>query len=256
MNETFKKRLNRGDLLIGTIITIASPEIGEIYSGAGFDWLFIDLEHSALSVKDAQVILQSTSLGTPCLIRVPSLDDIWIKKALDIGASGIIIPQVKTAEDAQKAVQLCKYPPEGFRSVGIGRAQGYGENFQEYVINANDNIAVIIQIEHKDAVKNMGDIIKVAGIDSVFIGPYDLSASMNKIGRIADADIQNAIAQVKEIAERANIPLGIFGATVDAVRPYIMNGYTLVAIGIDTMLISNAAKGMIEKIKHIGGNIG
>lgn len=249
MKESFRKKLHRGDPLIGTLITIPSTEISEIYAHAGFDWLFIDLEHSALSVKDAQMILQSASPQVECLIRVPSNDETWIKKALDIGASGIIIPQVKTAAEAKKAIQFCKYPPEGIRGVGIARAQGYGEKFQEYVVNANDDIAVIIQIEHIDAAKNIEEIIQIAGIDCLFIGPYDLSASMGKMGLTADLDVQDAIKHVKVHAETAKIPLGIFGVTADAVQPYIENGYTLIAVGIDTMLISKVAKGIVGKLK-------
>ncbi len=182
MNKSFKNNLTAGDLLISTIVTLPSPEIIEILCGSEFDWLFIDLEHSALSIRDAQVILQAASIQTPCLIRVPNLDEIWIKKVLDIGPAGIIIPQVQTAEQAKLAVQLCKYPPEGVRSVGIARAQGYGPKFQEYVSTANKNTAVVIQIEHKDAVNNIDDIVKVPGIDCLFVGPYDLSASMEKPG--------------------------------------------------------------------------
>jgi len=254
MKESFRRKLNRGDLLIGTIITIPSPEIGEIYSFSGLDWLFIDLEHSVLSIKDAQMILQSTSSQTPCLVRVPSIDKAWIKKALDIGPSGIVIPQAKTAEEVKKAVQLCKYPPEGLRSVGIARAQGYGEKFQEYVSSANDDVAVIIQIEHIDAVNDIEDIIKVKGIDCLFIGPYDLSTSMNKVGLTTDPDVQNAIMQVKKSAEKAKIPLGIFGGTVEAVMPYVQRGYTLIAVGIDTMLICKAAKDIAENLKNFKTN--
>jgi 2-dehydro-3-deoxyglucarate aldolase/4-hydroxy-2-oxoheptanedioate aldolase len=179
---------------------------------------------------------------------VPSGDEVWIKKALDIGPAGIIIPQVQTAEDVKKVVQLCKYPPEGIRGVGIARAQGYGEKFQEYVSSANENTAVIIQIEHKNAVKNIEGIIKVKGIDCLFIGPYDLSTSMDKAGQIADPEIQDAIRQVRETADREGISLGIFGVTADDVRPYILDGYTLIAVGVDTMLLSKAAKGIKENL--------
>lgn len=246
-----KKKLHRGDRLIGTIISIPSPEISEIYANSGFDWLFIDLEHSALSVRDAQLIIQSISMRTECVIRVPSNDEIWIKKALDIGASGIIIPQIKTAEEAKKAIRFCKYPPQGIRSVGIARAQGYGKKFQEYVDNANDDIAVIIQIEHIDAVRNIEEIIQVKGIDCLFLGPYDLSASMGKVGLTTDAEVQKAIKHVKKNAETANIPMGIFGPTADAVQSYVQTGYTLIAVGIDTMLIQKMAKEIVENWKNI-----
>ena len=105
------------------------------------------------------MILQAASPQTPCLVRVPYPDEVWISKALDIGSAGIIIPQIKTAEEARKAVQLSKYPPVGSRGVGVGRAHGYGETFQEYVASANNETAVIVQIEHIDAVNNIEDIL-------------------------------------------------------------------------------------------------
>jgi 2-keto-3-deoxy-L-rhamnonate aldolase RhmA len=246
MNKPIKKKLIGRELLFGTIITIPSTEIIEIFCQAGLDWLFVDLEHSALSIKDAQLLLQVAGPKIPCLIRVPSNDEVQVKKALDIGASGIIVPQVKTIEDAKHAVQLCKYPPDGVRSVGISRAQGYGDRFQEYIDSANKEIAVVIQIEHIDAVDNIENILTVSGIDCLFIGPYDLSASMNRTGLITDKDVQKAINHVKNCADKAKVPLGIFGATTEAVKPYIQSGYTLIAVGIDTMLISNAVNNIIK----------
>jgi len=249
-NLSFKRKLLIHNLLIGTIVTLSSPEITEIYSQAGFDWLFIDLEHSTLSIKDAQTILQTAGEETACVIRVPSIDEAWIKRTLDIGPDGIIIPQVKSVEEAKLALQLCKYPPEGLRSVGLARAHGYGEKFQEYVASANNEIAIILQIEHIDAVNNIEEIIKVPGIDALFIGPYDLSASMGKTGQVNDPDVQNAIAHVKKAAKEANMPLGIFGANADAVKAYIEDGYSLITVGIDTMLIAKTATNIVASLKQ------
>lgn len=252
MKMSFKRKLIRGDLLVGTIITLPSPEITEIFCLSGFDWLFVDLEHSALNIKDAQVILQAAS-EVPCVIRVASGEEVRIKKALDIGASGIIVPRIRTTEAAEMSVRLCKYPPEGIRSVGISRAQQYGQNFQEYITSANDKTAVVIQIEHIDAVNDIENILSISGIDALFIGPYDLSASMGKTGDITDPDVQNAILHVKNCAERAKIPLGIFGVTADALNPYIQSGYTLLAVSMDTMLVGNAAKNITDLLKSSGG---
>ena len=249
MNRTFKQKLVGGELLVGSVITLSSPEISEIFSDVGFDWLFIDLEHSALGFKEAQVLLQSALPQTTCLIRVPSLDEMWVKKALDIGSSGVIIPQIKTAEQVARVVQLCKYPPQGTRSVGIARAHGYGQKFQEYVSTANDQTAIVIQIEHIEAVKNIEAIVSVPGIDCLFIGPYDLSASMGKTGLTTDPEVQNAIEQVKQAAQQAQIPLGIFGTTASAVQPYIQDGYRLIAVGMDASLLGNAAKTIVNTLK-------
>jgi len=250
MEDSFRSKLSQGELLIGTITTLPSPEIAEILCLSGFDWLFVDLEHSAMSIKDAQVVLQAAAPRIPCVIRVPANDEAWIKKALDIGACGIIVPQARTSEDAEISVRLCKYPPDGIRGVGIARAQGYGLNFQQYIESANAETAVIIQIEHIDAVNNIESILKVTGIDCLFIGPYDLSASMGKTGNITDPDVQAAILHVKNCARNANVPLGIFGATSEAVNPFIRSGYTLIAVGIDTMMIANAAKTIMDSLKR------
>ncbi len=249
MNASFKKKLIEKELLLGTILTLPSTEIVEIVCQAGLDWLFIDLEHSTLNIRDAQRMMQVAGPETPGLIRVPVNDETWIKKVLDTGAAGIIVPQVKTAADVQCAVKFCKYPPEGSRSVGIARAQGYGEKFQDYVASANHDIAVVIQIEHIDAVANIDEILAVAGIDSLFVGPYDLSASMGKTGLTTDPAVQKAIAKVKEAATRVNIPLGIFGPTTEAVNPYIQEGYTLIALGIDTMIMGKAVEEMMAAFK-------
>lgn len=249
MKVSFKERLNRGDFLLGTIVTLPSTEVVEILHRAGFDWLFMDLEHSAMSIGETQRLLQVAGTGTPCLVRVPSNEDLWIKQALDIGASGIIVPQVYSAEDVKRAVKAAKYPPEGTRSVGIARAHGYGDGFQEYVDTANLTTVVVVQIEHVDAVANIERILEVPGVDALFVGPYDLSASMGKTGRVSDQDVQEAIQKVTSAAKRAAIPLGIFGATAAAVEPQVRSGYTLIAVGMDTILIGKAAKGIVDSCR-------
>ena len=250
MQSSFKGRLNRGDVLVGTILTIPSAEIAEIFQLAGFDWLFVDLEHGAMGIRDAQAAMQAAAGQLPCVVRVPGNDEVWIKRALDIGAAGIIAPNVRSAEAARQVVRLCKYPPEGERSVGIARAQGYGEAFQAYVSTANEAVAVIIQIEHVDAVAAIEEIIAVAGIDAVFVGPYDLSASMDKMGLTTDPAVQDAIRRVKQSTRAAKIPIGIFGPTAESVKPYIQDGYTLIAVGTDTLMLVKAAKNITGALKR------
>jgi len=249
MNNLFKKRLIQGDLQIGTIVTLPSTEVAEVLCLAGFDWLFVDLEHSAMGVQDAQAILQAASPKVPCVIRVPAIDEVWIKKCLDAGAAGIIVPQIRTSEDAGRAVQLCRYPPVGSRGVGIARAQAYGAGFTDYVARANDEIAVVVQIEHVDAVANLDSIISVPGIDALFVGPYDLSGSMGKLGQVKDPEVQAAIAQVKLTAGRAGIPLGIFGTTAEAVMPHIADGYKLIAVGTDAVMLGAMARETLATLR-------
>jgi 2-dehydro-3-deoxyglucarate aldolase len=250
MIETFRRRLSRGDLLLGTMVSIASPEVAEILALAGFDWLFIDMEHGAIDIATAQQMLQAAGPGKPGVVRTPSRDEVWIKKCLDIGASGIIVPQVKSADDAERVIQFSRYPPLGSRSVGISRAHGYGTGFRDYVARANDEIAVILQIEHIEAVRNIEPIVKVQGIDALFVGPYDLSGSMGKIGEVNDPDVQEAIARVRDCASRAEVPLGIFALTPDSARAFIEAGFTLIAAGMDSMLLADAAREMLAPLRR------
>ena len=249
MKNVFKQRLNESHLQLGTIVTLPSMEVTEILCQAGFDWLFVDLEHSAMGVQEAQAILQAAAPKVPCVVRVPAIDEVWIKKCLDTGAAGIIAPQIRTPEDARRAVQLCRYPPAGIRGVGIARAHAYGAEFADYVASANNEVAVIVQIEHIDAVDNLDSIIAIPGIDALFAGPYDLSGSMGKLGQVNDPEVQTAILRVKQKAGQAKIPLGIFGTTAEAVKPYIADGYKLIAVGTDTVMLGTMARQTLASLQ-------
>ncbi len=250
MKNVFKKRLAQGDLQVGTLVTLSSMEVTEILCLAGFDWLFVDLEHSALGVQEAQAMLQVAGPQVPCVVRVPAIDEVWIKKVLDAGAAGIIVPQIRTAEDAGRAVQLCRYPPAGSRGAGIARAHAYGAEFSDYVARANEEVAVVIQIEHIDAVENLDSIIALPGIDALFTGPYDLSGSMGRLGQVKDPEVQAAISRVKKKAGQAGIPLGIFGTTAEAVKPYIADGYKLIAVATDAVMLTTMARQTLAALRE------
>jgi 2-keto-3-deoxy-L-rhamnonate aldolase RhmA len=249
MIHQFRTRLISGELLIGTMVTLNSPEVVEVLAGVGFDWLFLDAEHGALEARDMQGLLQAAGPGLPCLVRVSAGEEVPIKKALDIGAAGIIAPQVNSGQQAEKVVRWSKYAPEGSRGVGIGRAHGYGLRFQEYVETANKNVAVVVQAEHIDAVENIEQIVAVPGIDAVLIGPYDLSASMGKMGQVDDPEVVAAIDRVTQACRKAGVRLGIFGISAAAVKPYIDKGYTLIIAGVDLMLLGQAAQKTLAALK-------
>lgn len=239
-NKSFADRLRNGELLIGTLVSLPSPEITEILAGAGFDWLFIDAEHGAFNPQQTQPMLQAAG-QCPCVVRVPAGDEIWIKKALDIGAAGIIVPQVHTPEQAKQIVQYCKYSPDGSRGVGIGRAHKYGAEFESYIKNANKQTAVILQAESRQAIDNIESIANIAGIDAIFVGPYDLSASLGRIGQVADPEVVEAINKIANTCKKAGVRLGIFGVSAEAVRPYIEQGFTLITAGVDTLFVIKSA---------------
>jgi 2-keto-3-deoxy-L-rhamnonate aldolase RhmA len=249
MAHDFRSRLRRGDTLLGTMVTLPTAATAELLAGLGFDWLFVDAEHGALETRELLEILQAVSRTVPCLVRVPAAAEVPIKKALDLGAAGIIAPQVNSAEQAADVVRFARYAPEGARGVGLARAHGYGMQFKEYVASANDEIAVVVQAEHAQAVENIEAIVRVPGVDAVLLGPYDLAASLGKMGAVADPLVLEAIGHVTTTCRNAGMPLGYFGVNAAAVRPYIERGYTLIVAGVDTLLLGGAAKALLADLR-------
>lgn len=247
---SFRTRLRRGDKLIGTMVTLPTASTAEILAEAGFDWLFIDGEHGPLEMREILGILQAVGHKVPCLVRVPAGDEVPIKKTLDLGAEGIIVPQVNSAQQAADVVRFARYAPLGARGVGLARAHGYGARFQEYLDTANDRVAVIVQAEHADAVENIDAIIKVPGVDAIQLGPYDLSASLGKMGLIDDPAVTDAIDRVTDACRLAGMPMGQFGVTAAAVKPYLEKGYTLITAGVDTLFLGAAAKQALAELRE------
>ncbi len=245
----FTQRLRKNELLLGTMLTLPSPEVAEMIAACGYDWLFMDGEHGNLSTLDWQRMLQAVAGRSAAIIRVAAKTERDIKKVLDIGADGIIAPQVNSADEARQVVACCKYPPRGIRGVGLARAQGYGRDFAEYMESANDRIAVIVQAEHIDAVDNIDDIVKVDGIDAVFIGPYDLSASMGRMGEIDHPEVVEAIDRVGRACQQNDIALGYFGVTAESVEAYVDKGYRLICAGVDAGFVTQGAQQVLEKLR-------
>jgi 2-dehydro-3-deoxyglucarate aldolase len=246
---SFKKRLQQKELLLGTMLTLPSAEVAEMISNCGYDWLFIDGEHGPLATLDCQRLLQAVAGRCASLIRVVENTEAEFKRVLDIGAEGVIAPRVNSAEEARQIVEWCKYPPDGMRGVGLGRAHGYGYGFSEYMETANQETVVVVQAEHIDAVENIESIVQVDGVDAVFIGPYDLSASMNKMGQIDDAEVIDAIATVTRVCQQNKMTLGYFGVSAESVKPYIDQGYNLICAGVDAGFVTSGASQIIENLK-------
>jgi 2-dehydro-3-deoxyglucarate aldolase len=249
MIDYFRKRLKAGETLLGSMVTLPSAAVAEIFAEIGFDWLFIDGEHGPLETGDIVGILQAVGNRIACIVRVPAAEEAPIKKILDQGAEGIIVPQVNTVDQAASVVRYARYSPRGARGVGLSRAQGYGLRFQQYLDTANERIAVIVQAEHARAVENIESIVKVEGIDAVLVGPYDLAASLGKMGRIDDPAVTDAIEHVTKTCQAAGIPLGYFGFSAAALRPYMERGYTLIAAGVDALFLAGAAKKLLEELR-------
>jgi 2-keto-3-deoxy-L-rhamnonate aldolase RhmA len=243
----FRERVAGGDTLIGTMLTLPSPAVAEILADAGFDWLFLDAEHGPLAVGDLLAIIRAVD-SIPCVVRVERADEVAIKRVLDIGAAGVIVPQVNSAETAAAVVRHARYAPEGARGVGLARAHRYGFGFADYLASANAATAVIVQAEHADAIENIEAIVAVPGVDAVLLGPYDLSASLGRMGDIEHPVVQQAIDHVTSVCRQAGMPLGYFGISAAAVRPFIDRGYTLIVAGVDTLLLGSGARQLREAL--------
>ena len=249
MINGFRERLKNGEKLLGTMVTLPTASTAEILADVGFDWLFIDGEHGPLSTGDILGILQAVGHRVACIVRVPICDEAEIKKVLDLGAQGVIVPQVNTAEQAADVVEFSRYAPAGSRGVGLARAHGYGFRFGEYVASANDEVVVVVQAEHKTAVENIESIVKVPGIDCVLLGPYDLSASYGKMGQISDPEVLAGIGCITTACQSAKIPLGYFGVSAEAVKPYGDQGYTLLVAGVDVLFLGNGARKTLKEMQ-------
>ena len=244
-NTRFIERVMRGEPLLGTLLSLPSPEIVEVAVGAGFDWLFIDMEHGLLDFTAAQRMVQAA--GTcPCLVRVPSTQSIEVARALDTGAAGIIVPHVNGAGDARPAVDAAKYPPLGSRSMGAGRAQGYGRTGDEAVAHHNAETIVVAQAEHIEAVRNLAEILAVDGVAAVFIGPFDLSASLGKPGAITEPEVQEAVGRVVNACRAAGKPYGIFAVDAAGAAQAFKAGHSLVCVSTDTIILGRALAGLVK----------
>ena len=237
---------------IGSWITLNHTSIVEIISEAGFDWLCVDLEHSVTDYYEAQqLILTIQSKGIPAYVRVGKNDPLIIKRVLDSGADGIIIPSINSKKEALKAVEYICYPPFGKRGVGLARAQKYGFGFENYRDNKAKDIKIIVQIEHINAINELESILEIDEIDGTFIGPYDLSGSMGKPGKYDDNDVKEALSKYEEIVKNYEKLVGYHVIEPDHQRVVdkINKGYNFIAFSLDTIFLGSAVRNEMKLLK-------
>ena len=238
--------------LIGSWLTLNNPSIAEIMADAGFDWLCVDLEHSVIDYAENQQLISTIqSKGIKAFVRVGENNTRIIKRVLDAGVDGIIVPMVNTKKEAQKAIDSVKYPPIGKRGVGLARAQKYGFGFEEYKDDEADNIKLIVQIEHIDAINNLEEILSLDDIDGTFIGPYDLSGSMGKPGKYDDDDVKEVLQRYEDIANKYDKLIGFHVVQPDynIVNEKIEKGYNFIAFSFDAMFLGTIIRKEIKNIK-------
>lgn len=241
-----KRKLLTKEATVGSWLTLSSRQVCEMMaSQGGFDWLVVDMEHTAIDFAAMIDLFQVTDLsGLEPLARVGTNDPLLIKRALDAGAHGIIVPQVNTAEDAARAVASAYYPPRGERGAGLFRAQGYSDTFEAYYKWAETEISVIVQIEHHEGVDNLLKIMETDGVDGFLIGPYDLSASLGQPGNFTHPDVEKYLNRLADYAKRGDKAAGIHVVTpvADQLRRRLDEGFSFIAYGTDVLFLSGRLK--------------
>jgi 2-dehydro-3-deoxyglucarate aldolase len=250
--KSIKSRISDNNIVIGSWITLAHPAIAEIMARAGFDWLTIDLEHSVITIREAEELIRIIDLcGVVPLVRLSSNDPVQIKRVMDAGAHGVIVPMVNTAEEARKAVESVCYPPNGKRGVGLARAQGYGNSFENYKDWLNNESIIIVQIEHIKAVENLDAILSVDGVDGFIVGPYDLSGSLGVPGQFDDKVMNEAMNKISAYVRNSSKISGyhIVEPDLDQFQQRALEGYRFLAFSVDFRMLDTCCRSVIKSIK-------
>jgi len=250
--KNLKKRIRSGKISVGSWITIADLSSAEIMARSGFDWLTIDMEHSAITLNQAENLIRVIELsGTVPFVRVGENSANVIKRVMDAGSHGVIVPMVNTREDAMRAVNAVKYPPAGKRGVGLARAQGYGMAFEAYKKWAAKESILVVQIEHEEAVANLREILSVEGVDASIVGPYDLSASLGRPGDFENKKLKKSIKTYIDTCNSMRKPAGFHVIPPDAskLNDKRREGFKFIGFSLDTLFLGMKLKDEMKKVK-------
>jgi 2-keto-3-deoxy-L-rhamnonate aldolase RhmA len=247
-----KKALKEGKVVIGATVTAASPDVAASLAGVGFDFLWIEMEHSPLTLETARsMILATRGLKAMPFTRVP-VNEPWLaKRVLDSGSLGVIFPFTSTRELAEQAVKACKYPPLGIRGYGASLAASrWGMSGADYAKFANENVMVIVIIEEKRAIDNVEEIAAVPGIDVLFIGVNDLSYSLGKGGMTTDPVVEDAVSKVLAAGNRHNIPVGYPSGNPVEINKRIAQGFRFFQASSDLGMMMAGARDILSKVQR------
>ncbi len=248
-------KIDGGNLALGTVVNLSDPAGSEILAGCGYDFLWIDMEHTALGKPEVnRHIMAARSQSVAPFVRVPWNDPVMAKPILDMGPAAVVFPFVNTADAAARAVSACRYPPAGVRGFGPQRARMYGAvGLDEYLKTAEVEPWVVVQIEHVDAVRDLTDICDVPGVDSLFVGPFDLSASVGKPGRIADPEVIDLMDEIARVARRHRMTFGAFSLSTDetSVKRWLDRGASWLLLDTDSRLLARAGAAAIADVTRI-----
>lgn len=229
----------------GSWVTIANPEVVEMLSLSGFDWLLFDMEHAPLDYQTLEYMLMAVKGNSTPLVRVPFNNPVYVKRVLDLGAAGILFPLVSGKEEAKLAVKSTRYPPEGIRGVGPRRAASYGLRTEDYYSLAK-NVIVVVQIETQDAVKNIQEILSVDGVSAFFVGPNDLSFSYG-CRSWKEEPVRKAIEKLATASKEAGVPGGMYCPDDESLKFALQLDFKLIALGSDYRFLMSGIKDRLKR---------
>tara|TARA_B100001121_G_scaffold125751_2_gene110188 strand:- start:111 stop:848 length:738 start_codon:yes stop_codon:yes gene_type:complete len=236
---------------LGSWITLGHPSIAEVMCEAGFDWLCVDIEHSQINIDNLlNLIIAIQGKKMKAYVRVGSNDPSTIKRVLDSGADGIIIPQINTLDEAKRAIKNVRYSPMGERGLGLARAQGYGFNLENYLKGKARNIELIVQIEHYKGIKNLHQILSLEGLDGSFLGPYDLSASIGIPGKFDSKKFKDLVTEYNDVTSKFTKKKGfhVVSKNIEDVTQKKSEGYDFLAFNFDVFFMGLSIREFLKKI--------
>lgn len=245
MSDRLKRALTGFDHPAGNWISIGHPSVTEVSAELGFDFVLIDTEHTTMSLETVESHVRAVDAAereADAVVRVPSDDIDRVKRILDIGAAGVMVPMVESADEADRIVEAARYPPEGVRGIAGGRASRYGLDMEEYVATANDSVVTIAQIETRAGLQNVGQIAAVDGIDALFVGPADLSGALDVFGEWDSNRLSDAMDRVVQTAHEANVPVGTLTVDSSTIESRVEQGFDFLIVGKDLSLFASAAR--------------
>jgi 4-hydroxy-2-oxoheptanedioate aldolase len=243
MTDNLKHALEAGTYPMGTWLSVGHPTVAEVSASRDVDFALIDTEHTTITLETVENMARAIDAAdgsTDTIIRVPWNDHVRLKRVLDIGIDGVMVPMIDTAAEARELVNAMRYPPEGSRGIASGRAAEYGEQFTEYVENANGSFTTIAQIESREGLQNVDEIAEVEGIDALFVGPADMSGALGVFGEDNPDELTEAMDRVVNAAAAAGIAVGTLTIDTDTVADRIERGFDFLIVGKDTSSLADA----------------
>jgi 2-keto-3-deoxy-L-rhamnonate aldolase RhmA len=244
-----KARLSRGEPTLGLWVTLEAAAVSEIAATLGLDWLVVDTEHGALDFRETLDHVRAVARSrTAPLVRVPEIEEGTFKRVLDLGAEGLLVPMVRSAEEVRRAVRFAKYPPEGIRGIAVERATQWGLDLAGYLAKANRETLVIPIIENIQAADDFDAILDVPGVDAIFFGPFDFAASMGRLGEWNHPEVWTRIEAMRKKAQARGMPLGIAAPGIADARRRIDEGFRMIAVGFDAVFLTRAISDVLKAL--------